>query len=316
MSTKQSFQIFYDGPALTSHEMDVRDLAPALVAVGDLFEETNKVLYGDKTKVQVNVKGSFKAGTFHVDFNLSQDVIQQVADLFNISRDASAQMILAVLGIPTVGVAANGAINLGKMGLIQFIKWLKNRKIKTIERQTEGGFLTITVDDETIETYPEVIDLFRNVKVRRSLEVIVNKPLSREGIDVFAFKNGENNTEEKVEKQEAQLFETPEVQDEQLEDEVYETDLQLTLISFKEGNKWKFTDGSVEFMASVNDEEFVQKVQDSKASFSKDDILKVKVRKKKWISDTGIKSDYEIEKVISHRPSSKQIPLFIEGQKD
>lgn len=316
MSTKQSFQIFYDGPALISHEMDVRDLAPALVAVSDLFEETNKVLYGDKTKVQVNVKGSFKAGTFHVDFNLSQDVIQQVADLFNISRDASAQMILTVLGIPTVGVVANGTLNLGKMGLMQFIKWLKNRKIKTIERQTEGGSLKITVDDETIETYPEVIDLFRNIKVRRSLEVIVNKPLSREGIDVFAFKNIENNTEEKVEKQDAQLFETPEVQDEQLEDEVYETDVQLTLISFKEGNKWKFTDGNVEFMASVNDEEFVQKVQDSKASFSKDDILKVKIRKRKWIGDTGIKSDYEIEKVISHRPSNKQIPLFIEGQEN
>ncbi len=312
MSSKQSFQIFYDGPALSSHEMDVRDLAPALVAVSDLFEETNKVLYGDKTKVQINVKGSFKAGTFHVDFNLSQDVIQQVADLFNISRDTSAQMILQILGIPTIAAIGTGAYKLSKMGLIQFIKWLKNRKIKTIERYTEDGFLRITVDDETIETYPEVIELFRNIKVRRSLEVIVNKPLSREGIDTFAFRNVENNTEEKVEKKDSQLFETPDVQDEQLEDEVYETDLQLTLISFKEGNKWKFTDGNVEFMASVNDEDFVKKVQDSRASFSKDDILKVRIRKRKWISDTGIKSDYEIEKVISHRPSGKQIPLLIE----
>lgn len=311
MSTKQSFQVFYDGPALSSNEMDVRDLAPALIAVSDLLEEANKVVFKGKTQVQVNVKGTFKSGSFHIDFMLNQDIIQQVADLFGISRDASAQIILQILGIPTIAATGALAYKTGKMGLLQFIKWLKNRKIKSIEKTSEGGILKITIEDESIETYEEVVELYKNIKIRKSLEVIISNPLNKDGIEVFAFKADGNDLIERVEKDEAVLFETPEIADEQLEDELYETDLQLMQVSFKEGIKWKFTDGSVEFYANVNDLEFVQKVQESKTSFSKDDILRVRILKHKWISDSGIKSEYEVEKIISHRSAAKQIPLIL-----
>ena len=36
------FQIVYDGPALDNHEMDVYDLAPALMAIGGLMEKVGK----------------------------------------------------------------------------------------------------------------------------------------------------------------------------------------------------------------------------------------------------------------------------------
>lgn len=40
--------------------MDVRALALALQAYGDLCEETGKVLFGKDAKTRVEVKGSFK----------------------------------------------------------------------------------------------------------------------------------------------------------------------------------------------------------------------------------------------------------------
>ncbi|WP_164672344.1 hypothetical protein [Pseudomonas viridiflava] len=64
--SKASLQIVYDGPALQTHEMEVSNLAPALLALGELFEEANTTLNDYRTKVSVNVKGSFKTGCFAI----------------------------------------------------------------------------------------------------------------------------------------------------------------------------------------------------------------------------------------------------------
>ena len=38
-----AFDLEYDGPALASHEMDVKRLAPALFATAELFQEMNRI---------------------------------------------------------------------------------------------------------------------------------------------------------------------------------------------------------------------------------------------------------------------------------
>ena len=55
MSDTVHFSIKYDGPALASHQMDVRELAPALIALSSLLEEANRALYPESAEVRVNV---------------------------------------------------------------------------------------------------------------------------------------------------------------------------------------------------------------------------------------------------------------------
>jgi hypothetical protein len=58
--------------ALQSGTMDVRELAPALLAVADLCERANTLVNGDTTSIVVNVRADFRRGSFQVHFDLVQ----------------------------------------------------------------------------------------------------------------------------------------------------------------------------------------------------------------------------------------------------
>lgn len=300
MAQKQYFQVIYDGSALKSNEMDVRDLAPALLAISDVLDEANKITYGDKTKVQVNVKGSFKTGSFRIDFSLVQGGIDGLTSLFNSAQASAAANLLQILGF--IGVPST-------FGLIGLLLKLRNRKIKKVVK--EGDSKTVLeVEDEKIETHPKVIALFSNVKIRIGLQKIITEPLSREGVESFSVKK--DNQVTKIKTEEKDYFKLSDIPDEPLRDDVREVYLTALSVVFVEGNKWKFSDGTNEFFATVKDEKFVKGVQDNKISFTKDDTFKVKLREKQWITDTGLKTEHEIEEVISHRSAAKQIKLPFE----
>lgn len=296
MSQKEYFQVVYDGEALQHNEMDVRDLAPALLAISDVLDEANKVTYGDKTKVQVNVKGTFKSGSFGFDLAVIQGGIDGLTTLFNSSQANAASNLLQLLGF----IVPSG-------GLIGFLLWLRNRKIKNIENVNENKTIVQVEDEEKYESNPRVIALFSNVKIRKSIQKVITEPLTKEGISSFVIRK--DNEEMIVKKEEKDFFKLSEIPDELLQDQEREVFLTVTTISFTEGHKWRFSDGNVEFYATISDGDFVNKVQQNKDGFFKDDLFKVMLREKQWISDTGIKSDYEIIKVLEHRSGAKQIKL-------
>ncbi len=296
MSQKEYFQVVYDGEALQNNEMDVRDLAPALLAISDVLDETNKITYGDKTRVQVNVKGTFKSGSFGFDLSIVQGGIDGLTSLFNSDQANAASNLLQMLGFVVPGG-----------GLIGFLLWLRNRKIKNIEKVNEAKTVVEVEDSEKYETSPKIIALFSNVKVRTSIQKVITEPLSKDGISSFAIKKGKEKIV--IKEEEKDYFKLSDIPDELLRDEVREVILTVATISFTEGHKWKFSDGNVEFYATITDENFVNKVQQNKDGFYKDDLFRVKLHERQWISDTGLKSDYEIIEVLEHRSGSKQIKL-------
>lgn len=303
MAQKEYFRIVYDGSALQSNEMDIRDLAPALLAVSDVLNESNKIIYGDRTRVQVNVKGSFKTGSFGIELSVAQFSIDQLISLFDSDGANAASNLLQIVGFAIPGG-----------GLIGLLLWLKNRRIKKIENVDDMRTVIEVEDEEKYETSPKVIALFSNVKIRTSIQKIVTEPLSREGVDTLTIKNDRQETT--IKKEEKDYFNLSEIPDELLKDQVRDVYLKVLSISFVERHKWKFSDGNVEFFATITDEDFIKKVQESKDGFYKDDLFQVRLREKQWISDTGIKSDYEIEKIIDHRSGAKQIKLpFEENEK-
>lgn len=303
--SKAAFHILYDGPALVNHEMNVNDLAPALLALGDVIEAANDALNGPKrARVSLNVKASFKTGCFGIELDVAQTLLQQVGALFSAAQAVTAADLLRWLGFAWEN--GDKAMVYGG-GLLWLLKKTKGKPIEHATR-LESGNVRITIDGEPHEIEAEVIELYRNTKLRKALDDVL-KPLDREGIDEFAITDRPQSERFfSIKGEERIYFSAPEAVVEELPSTEVETNLQLVNIAFRQDNKWRFSEGDQPFYANILDSTFLERVQENE-SFSAGDRLRVKLRRTQRMVDGALKVDYEIIEVLDHQRGISQIPI-------
>lgn len=305
--SKATFNILYDGPALASNEMDVRELAPALLSLGEVLEEANSTLNNGRTQVSVKVRASFKTGCFGIELDVLQTLAQQVQILFSNEHVSTAKQILEWIGLLTTAVGTPVA---GYKGLLGLLKWLRGRQINRVVL-LENGLMRIELDDEHIDVERQVIDLYRQAKLRKALEGVL-KPLESEGIDEFAVTDRPQSERFlTINKQELHYFSTPALAPETLSEEEVEMNLQLVNVAFREDNKWRFYDGTTSFYAQVLDHDFLRQVQGNQP-FASGDILRARLRRTQTLVGENMKTEYVLLEVLEHRRATTQIPMEFE----
>ena len=177
--SRARFSIAYAGPSLDDGVMDVRELAPALLAAGQLFNAANTALNGDRAEVRVNAVATGE-GSFEVVLDLSQTTIQHFVDLFS-SREVVAAGVLIGLLV--------GSYEVGK-GIIWLTKRLKGRQPDEVTNVATDS-VRLTIGGESVELSRTVWELFRDFPVRVSLRDLVEKPLRRPGVSSFRARSGE-----------------------------------------------------------------------------------------------------------------------------
>lgn len=299
MSRTTDFRVTYDGPALASSQMHVRELAPALLAAGDLLNAATLRLCGEQVRAQVNVKASFKSGSFGIDFSLATDLATRVQEFFVSDRATAAANASAILGL--LGISASG----GCLGVLQAIKWIRGRRIQQIDLQHKSAVLRI--DGEQLDIELAVLALLRDAAVRESIAATL-APLQREGISTFAIGMGEDFAEI-IAKEQTQWFIPPEIPDELLVDETRKMILSLISVSFKENAKWVLHDGNATIVAAITDKPFLHQINTGQIRFARGDLLVCEVRVHQWHVQGGARIDYEILRVLEHRMATRQVPL-------
>ena len=293
------FTLTYDGEALKNGVMDVRELAPALLATGELIQNANRLLNGDRTQVVLQVKGDFRRGSFPIDLLLNQNLIEQAKQFLQLHPNIKeAKELLEILffygGLPSAAVG-------GGVSVFNFIKWLRGRTV-TPSQMTfiNDGVIQIQIGDDTTQVSEIVYQLSQEEVIRKCAEGIV-RPLKREGIQDLQFDGGPGRSES-VDKSEAAFFDAGPSEGETIFENEHESIFEIIRLSFNPRHKWGLTDGTIRIRASINDQNFWSEVR-SGLRFAKGDHVRVRLRTRTFKNDAGdLKSEYSVQEVINHIP--------------
>lgn len=314
-----TFQIAYDGPEMAGHSMDVQQLGPALLAVGDLCRETSRVINGEgAAEVNVRVRANFEEACFDIVFDITQ-LYREVTELIQDKDIANAKQLLEWIGLiggPTIGVGG---------GLFGFLKWKRGRTIKNVERKVsadEGIAYNITIegDHNTVEISSQVYGLFRSPRVRAAQRGVV-APLKEEGIDFVEIREHAQPiirlTKEEYEAGSFEIIESEIEPEEPLEEQTFEVVLVIRAPVFAKDAKWQFWLGDNRISAAITDSAFNHKVFVLGERFGVGDRLHVKLSLTQVLTAKGnYRNDYAILDVVEIMRGPTQSDFFAPNNED
>ena len=265
-------------PALESSEMDVRELAPALLAIGDLLDASTRALCGNQVRPRVNVRGSFKTGSFGIDFTLATSLLGRMRDM--LSGNEGTALANAVTILTALGIAAPKAER-----LFAVLKWLRGREILQVQMQDHTAILH--VEGDTLEIDLPVLTLLRDVGVRRATEQVLARSRAKASWCLRSApirKSSKRSTGAR-----SRGFTRPNRPTRSSSTNIARWRFSIVSLAFKGDDKWRLYDGTSTIHAAITDAGFLSRVHNSQISFSKGDVLVCNVRMQQWQTSDGAK---------------------------
>lgn len=314
MSNIQKARIAYAGPALTDGEMDVRELAPALISFAEFVSNAGKAIGCEQNiKVMLN-QDSINKGSFDITFLLNMSIFEQAKLFVEGSKATGLDDLMAVLGY----VANTGSAAIIIKNIFELIIRIGRRTLTKITKKSSDTSEIHLNDGTKIEVNINTLKVFLDVGCRKSIEGIV-KPLESAGIDTFEIRNPADTNDKKpvaeVKKSEAELFKAPpakEVVEEFPEAKPQEMFVKIVTVNFEQG-KWKVSDGTnPAIWVTIADEQFIEKINNHEVTFGSGDMLRIIYRHVQKMKNGVLSAEYIVDKVLEVRPAPTQINLDFE----
>lgn len=288
----------YDGNALRSHEMDVRQLAPALLALSDAFDVVQANV-APTSNVHLKAKAT-REGSFVIDL-----IVQLMNDAESLFVSEPVSAIVNAAGLLEILIEA-----------VKYITHLANgrKPVKTTPEPSpspdEPAKFEVEYADGTKMVWTGIsMELATNPKFVDTVKPMV-KPTLHDGIDNVQISSTTDVAQVSSEEADAIMSWDPLAREQSTSKE--EIVIQALDVSFRPNGKWRITDGTKTQFVELEDEAFVKRVLDGDEAMRANDIYRVLMRVEKKLDDNNrlIKKYVAIVKVISHTAAEEQPRLF------
>lgn len=282
--------------------VDVFSLAPTLLSLGRLIQDSSRTLNPLGEELAVNVR-PFRAGSF-------------VVDVVVFAQTAEGQGMLAtgLIGAPAIiqTLRAIGLIADAKETAISLLKKLRGQKKQPVE--IEPGEYRYTVGDGNVSVSGNVHQLVQNPTIVQNIQNVYGTPLADPNISaVKSFLEGrEVETEVRVEKDDLSELGLP---------STAPLDRALSVVSNTttvllnpkrialdgEGRNWSFNRGDHILTATIRDADFLRRVSSGETRLGHTDVLKVELQETQRIEGGKIRASNEVLRVLQHIPGTPDL---------
>lgn len=305
--TKARFEIAFEGDPFEDGEIDVRDLAPTLLAFGNVVQAANKALNGDRADARLKVaatdQGSFVAA-------LTMDV-GWLTDMLD-AMSAHPQRVVAADQLMDLLIKAGSIVGGGAFGLFAAIKALKGKRPEKVEARGDGT-TEITVNQTTFVVDDRTVALLQDLPTREAVEDLGAKAARVDGLDNLRIGTDSEEVEAvRLARTDLPSLKVPPEPDEP-DTEITHRDAWLKIVSvhFRDGYKWRFSDGGERpFTAEMEDAEFQNKVQEGLVALNANDAIRCRLREEQSLSASSLLKNVYVEEVLEHRPGARQMNLL------
>ncbi len=287
--------------------IDVFELSPLLLSIGELIQESHSLVYPEGNKIGVNVK-PFQKGSFIIEILVyAKDNLQQIISYVNQDSIKQIKEILEWIGII-------GGPSIGVIGIYKFLKGPP----KKIEVGPEEVKITAN-NDNSITVGKKTYSLFQNNTVQQSIYNIYGNFLSKEGVNSVKshLKDKKEETVVSVKKEDVPYFNPANTIPQEdgsgnQKKNITQCFLKPKRISVEgEPDNWSFRKGGETVITTtIKDMNFLEKIKKGEIRLYKEDLLEVNLLEIQTIKDSEIVVKYEVMQVVNYIKSPSQQTLL------
>ena len=234
-STQEHFSISFEGQAIEQHKISASALAQSLLALDWLARSAAEAVYGRNAETDIQVKGEARPGAFSIDMTVRHDA-------------------------PIAAGVTSAAAILGQV--IALGKWARGKKVREVGIEETGASLSKTRSETPIFNQCAVT-VCNNTRTLDQLSRLT-QTLDSDGVDSVKFV-ADNSEPQVITRQDRVYFRQEEGL--VLTDNEAESILEIVGPKLNGSPKdWTFSEGEdgIEFVADVEDEDFLAAVRDRK----------------------------------------------------